>query len=348
MLPIPILFRLARRLESLWMPKPEPLTRPERAWAALRAQLTEAESLRWRIEQATARRLDCATASLKQELSTLLKVMGQRIDELRDHSDATPPRGPDRCEWIRELRHLETEFGTVTARWTDTVIRIVTEPIELKGVSLGPFAIEFNWSGGPSATGSRAFEVKALKPNHPAGRGDVTHPHVEDDILCAGEAKEALDQAVADGRLVDAFQLVHSVLTNYNPHSAYVSLTEWDGSHCAQCGRRIRSEEASSCEGCDCDLCDECGERCEGCDELRCGDCTEPCDVCRARHCRGSLDTTARGRAVCSDCREVCPGCQASFPKDELDSDGRCPTCSSVEETDDPAPETEAAEAIPL
>jgi hypothetical protein len=348
MLPIPILLRLARRLESLWASKPEPLTRPERAWAALRTQLTEAESLRWRIEQATARRLDCAAASLKQELSTLLNVMGLRITELRDHSDATPPRGPDRCEWIRELRHLESEFGTVTVRWTDSVIRIVTEPIELKHVPLGPFAIEFNWSGGRSATGSRAIEVKALKPNRPAGRSDVTHPHVEDDILCAGEAKEALDQAVADGRLVDAFQLVHSVLTNYNPHSAYVSLNEWNGSHCAQCGRRIRSEEASSCGGCDCDLCDECGERCEGCDELRCWDCLESCDVCRERHCRGSLATTAGERAVCSNCREVCPGCEASVPKDELDADGRCPTCSTVEATDDPDPETEAAEAIPL
>ena len=348
MLPIPVLLRLARRLETLWAPKPEPLTRPERAWASLRTQQTEAETLRWRIEQATARRLDCATASLKQELSTLLKVMGRRIDELRAQSDAPTPRTPDRCEWIRELRHLESEFGTVTVRWTDTVIRVVTEPIELKDVPLGPFAIEFDWTGGHSAIGSRAFEVKALKPNHPAGRSDVTHPHVEDDILCAGEAKDALDQAVADGRLVDAFQLVHSVISNYNPGSAYVSLNEWDGSHCAQCGRRIRSDDASSCEGCDCELCDECGERCEGCDELRCGDCLEPCEVCRERHCRGSLTTTGRGRAVCSDCREVCPGCEASLPKDELAADGRCPTCSSVEETNDPAPETEAAEAIPL
>lgn len=348
MLPFPILLRLARRLETLWAPKPESPTRPERAWASLRTQLTEAESLRWRIEQATARRLDCATASLKQELSTLLKVMGRRIEELRVNNDAPPPRALDRCEWIRELRHLEAEFGTLTVRWTDTVIRVVTEPVELKEVPLGPFAVEFNWTGGPSADGIRAFEVKALKPNRPSGRSDVTHPHIEDDILCAGEAKDALSQAVADGRLVDAFQLVHSVLTNYNPHSAYVSLNEWDGSHCAQCGRRIRSGEASSCEGCDCELCDECGARCEGCGELRCGDCLEPCDVCRERHCRACLVTPAQGRSFCSACLQVCAGCGSSVLKDELDSDGRCPTCSTVEETDDSAPETEAADTIPL
>ena len=74
MLPIPILLRLARRLETLWAPKPEPLTHPARAWASLRTQLAEAESLRWRIEQATARRMDCAAASMKQELSTLTSV----------------------------------------------------------------------------------------------------------------------------------------------------------------------------------------------------------------------------------------------------------------------------------
>lgn len=348
MLPIPILFRLARRLEVTWTPKAESQTRPERAWCFLRTQLNEADSLRVRIEHAGARRLECAAASLKQELSTILKVMGQRIEELCNHNEATPPHGPDRCEWIREIRHMESEFGTVTVRWTDNVIRIVTEPIELKNVPLGPFAIEFNWSGGSAAAGSGAFEVKALKPNHPAGRTDVTHPHVEDDTLCAGEAKDALDQAVADGRLVDAFQLIHSVLTNYNPGSAYVALNEWDGSHCAQCGRRIRSSDASTCEGCESELCDECGERCEGCDQLRCGDCLESCEVCRDRHCRGSLDTTPKGRAVCSGCRETCPRCEASVPKDELDPDGRCPTCSSLEESDEVDAKADETEAIPL
>ncbi|MFO0806437.1 MAG: hypothetical protein U0791_25310 [Gemmataceae bacterium] len=298
MLPIPILLRVARRLERLWTSTPEPLARHERAWTGLHTQLTEADELRRRVAFATERNFASAAASLRQELGKRLGHLGERIRELREACDAEPGRGPDRCEWIRELRHLEAEFGEVTIRWSANVIRIVTEPIELKSVHLGPFAIEFNWSSGPTASHSRAFEVKALRPNSPAGREDVTHPHVEDDVLCAGEAKEALDQAVADGRLVDAFQLVHSVLTHYNPHSAYVPLHEWDGSHCAQCGRRTRSSESSTCEGCDAELCDECGERCEACDELRCGDCLESCDHCRNRHCRGTLESM-NGASLC-------------------------------------------------
>ena len=33
----------------------------------------------------------------------------------------------------------------------------------------------------------------------------------------------------ADGRLFDFFVIVRQVLNTYNPHSAYISLEDWDG-----------------------------------------------------------------------------------------------------------------------
>ena len=345
MLPIPMLLRVARRLEAIWTTKTDVPTRPERAWRFLHDQLAAAETTRHRLERAAAMRLASAATSLRSELHTQLKGLGRRIDELRDACETPAAVPPDRCEWIRELRHLETEFGTTTVLWTKQVIRVMTEPIELQGVSLGSFAIEFNWGGGPES-GVRAFEAKAMQPNHPPGRDDVTHPHVEDDVLCTGSAKDALEQAVADGRLVDAFQIVHSGLTSYNPHSAYVPLRDWDGTQCSQCGSRVRAGEASTCEGCHADLCDECGERCEACDELRCGDCLEPCDVCRERHCRGTL-SAVDSRSVCPSCCRTCRKCGTSRLADELDADGLCPDCSP-EVSDDDLEAAAAAEEVPL
>jgi hypothetical protein len=45
-------------------------------------------------------------------------------------------RAPELCHWIRELRQLEAEFGTVEIRWTEAVLRAATEPIVLRDVSL--------------------------------------------------------------------------------------------------------------------------------------------------------------------------------------------------------------------
>ncbi|HEX3313431.1 MAG TPA: hypothetical protein VHR72_01015, partial [Gemmataceae bacterium] len=287
MLAIPLLLRVARQLERIWAGRSEPWSEPDRTWAALESHLAGAAAIRRRLRLALARNLSQAAATLKQELNGTLRSAALRIEELRTTYGDENRRMPDRCEWVKELRHLEAEFGAVEVRWADTVIRVVTDPIVLHGIRLGPFAIEFDWTCDRRSTRARSFRIKALKPNPPSGRDDVTHPHVQDEILCAGDANDSLDEAVAAGRLVDAFLLVQSVLATYNANSPYVRLDEWDGLLCAECGRRVGSSETQSCEGCDCTLCDECGDRCEGCSETRCGDCLSPCDVCLARHCRG-------------------------------------------------------------
>lgn len=353
MLTVPILLRLARQLEAIWARRFEPWSDPWRVWDSFDSHLAGAVELRRKIHLAVAKNLTCAGPALREELNALLRAMIGRIDELRDGYASVTNRVPDRCEWIKELRHLEDEFGTVEVRWTSAVIRVVTDPIVLRDVYLGPFAIEFDWKHDHRSPGSKFFQVKALSPNVPSGRDDVTHPHVQDDILCAGDARDSLDQAVADGRFVDAFLIVRSVLTTYNGNSAYVPLGEWDGVHCAQCGRRVASSETSTCEGCECTLCDECVDRCEGCDEARCGDCLSPCDVCRARHCRGEIHTTDANRDICPNCLSSCSRCGAAVPKDELTADRQlCSTCNSPEEPerhDEEPVETTAEEvAVPV
>src|SRR5205823_4305613 len=139
---------------------------------------------------------------------------------------ATPPTGV--ATRVAEVRQLEAEFGAVEVRWADRVLRAVTGPVVLRGVPLGPFAIDYNWDRAGRDPAARCFAVVALDPRPAAGRDEVTHPHVENDALCAGDAAGPLDRAVADGRLADAFLLVRSVLTTYNPASAYVPLAEWD------------------------------------------------------------------------------------------------------------------------
>jgi hypothetical protein len=181
--------------------------------------------------------------------------------------------------------------------------------------------------------GSGSFEVVALEPNPPAGREDVTHPHVRDGSLCAGDATAPLNKAVAEGRLVDAFLLVRAVLVHYNPHSPHVPLSEWDGFLCADCQTRGDRDERYSCEGCGCDLCGECALSCSACSSSRCADCLTPCDRCLARHCPGCLSADENDRALCNDCRARAEAEQPTDSTPEPEED----------ETDDVSRSTETA-----
>jgi len=270
------------------------------------------------------------------------------VEQLRIEYAPPTLRAPEPAERMAEVRQLEAEFGTVKVRWADRVLRVVTDPIVLHGVALGTFAIDSGWDRVGRRSGVHCFDLVALDPHPATGKDGVTHPHVQDDGLCPGEAANALDEAVADGRLTDAFLLIRSVLTTYNPQSAYVPLTGWDGVICTDCGQRVDRKDRFTCERCDSDLCEDCIHSCEACSESRCSDCLESCDICSARHCRGSLDTTPSGRTVCPDCLATCARCSDSLPKDELTADTQlCPTCDQEEEDkpDDDEPFEDVAAA---
>src|SRR5678815_5899637 len=87
-----------------------------------------------------------------------------------------------------------------------------------------------------------ALDIVAIDPNPAATSEDTTHPHVRDHQLCAGDATVPIKAALREGRICDAFLAVNAVLHHYNPGSAYVSLDEWSGTPCADCGR-ITDEE---------------------------------------------------------------------------------------------------------
>ena len=339
MLSIKYAIRLALQLHKTWAAQPPPRCNSPRIWRDLEAIVAEGRRLRNQIALATRYNLAFVLPRLTQEMTARLDNLARLVGQLRDESSPVRESRPDLAEWIGEVRQLEAEFGAIEIRWSERILRVVTEPIVLNEVPLGPFAIEFGWSPTLGFRGSRSFDVIALEPNSASGRDEVVHPHVEGRRLCSGDASEPLDQALDSGRLVDAFLLVRSVLTTYNPNSPYVALDEWHGCHCSDCGRRSDRHECSSCEGCDSQLCDECACSCTRCSATHCSDCLEPCAACGDSHCSACLTQTESNRAVCPDCRTRCPGCQAVLATDERNADtGLCAGCSEAPE---PTPELE-------
>jgi hypothetical protein len=239
------------------------------------------------------------------------------------------PVVPRLRDLLAELVHLQDEFDEVRVDWDSSSLIAVTESIQLEDVYLGRFAIELHWDRLSDASSGRCFDVVALDPNPPAANDSVTHPHVRDNSLCAGDASYPLDQAVTQGRLADAFLLINSVLTHYNPRSPYVKLSDWDGATCGDCGGSGSEEEACTCAECGCARCEECISFCSFCSDSTCADCLRACAVCGEDGCCecvtriGDEDTT-----LCSSCVRECPVCGEKLGRDQIDqATGLCPDC---------------------
>lgn len=140
-----------------------------------------------------------------------------------------------------------------------------------------------------------------------------------------------LAKALEQGRLTDAFCLVRSVLTHYNPGSPHVRLNDWGGTECHDCGRTIGNEDGCCCERCSHDYCDDCTGNCAACDNTRCYGCLERCSVCEQHCCLGWLRPSGHSqRNCCPGCLRACAVCGVKVARDELTSEAnRCPTCQA-------------------
>ena len=331
------LVRLAGRLGEARRPRAEPdrdrlFGVIQNSWEALQAD-------RRRLGLAEDRGFTHCLPILLEDIRLQIEGLFRSLAALRE-SPRPPAKPPSLSDWVAELRALEDEFGELEVDDQRCVLRVVTEPITLKDVELGPFALELVWSRFGQSRGSHCFDILALEPNPASGKERVTHPHVQDGTLCAGDAAAPLERALADGRLGDAFALVRSVLENYNPRSPFVGLDEWDGTPCSDCGDRIGREESYFCSGCHSDLCDGCSSCCRSCDETRCCDCLEPCAACSNPTCSRCLDDVG-GQSVCPECRGTCTDCGAVALVSKLDRLGLCEACA------DPVPLTPEPEDLP-
>ncbi len=134
---------------------------------------------------------------------------------------------PTLSEILAELKAVEAQFGDLELEDEDYVLSVTTEPIILEDVYLGPFRIALYLGRLHELSQRTVYYIEALEP-HPAATDDsITHPHVNNDVLCEGDGLVAIRAALAEGRLFDFFEMVCSVLNTYNPDSPYVALSDW-------------------------------------------------------------------------------------------------------------------------
>jgi hypothetical protein len=133
----------------------------------------------------------------------------------------------------------------------------------------------------------------------------ITHPHVDDECLCEGDARVPIRHALQQGRLFDFFTIVASVLRTYNASSPYVALEDWEGQRCADCGDSFLEDELSNCQNCSTAVCGDCYTVCESCNDVCCSECHTSCDGCIEAHCLSCMQSSSHIN------QSLCPACLA-------------------------------------
>ena len=269
-----------------------------------------------RCELASSRHWRLAAAAEQERLMQLLPQAQYYMNSVLQYRRNAPsfrPAIPTLRDLLAELKQLQEEFEDVRIDIKKGVIAVRTDRILLEDIDLGRFQIELHLERLKERIDSSVVEIAALDPNPPTSNDDVTHPHVSGQGLCAGDASVPIQAALREGRICDLFLLINAVLTTYNPGSAYVALSEWDGIACGECGYSCNRDDLFYCPGCEKDFCESCISMCDECDESYCGGCLE-------RDCTGE-------RRLCRGCREICPKCRCFGRSTDIAEHGMCEHC---------------------
>jgi hypothetical protein len=303
---------------------PVPTALPLRDWESVK-QATHS------VAKAQKRGWLAAARSKSRELVVRLEELRRSIDDAiwQLQAPATPHTVSTPGEIYRDLAALQDEPFELAIDLESEELCVTTEPVVLEGIGLGRFQVRLSWQ---RLHDDQPYRIIALEPAPAACNSSVTHPHVNDEILCEGDGRASVRRALAEGRLFDFFTMIDRLLHTYAPGRAHVELDHWEGIRCHDCGSFVDDDEYSSCDRCDERICFECSRCCPHCDRNFCSGCTDACGQC---------DET-----VCGGCLQSCSGCQSLLCPDCLTNNELCTQCHEQQtQSDDDAAELEGADA---
>ena len=261
-----------------------------------------------------------------KNVNNLLGEVGYSLPRIRPLAEKPQKEIPKLQLLIDELDGLQKEFGDIEFEASNNTISVVTEPITLEDIYLGPFKIQLELNKLDQLYYSSPYLVIALEPNPAATDDGVTHPHVSSEKLCEGDGSAAIRTALEEGRICDFFTIVRSILNTYSADSPYVALHDWDGATCYDCGYTMSSENSYFCQYCENDYCADCSTYCRHCEETVCMSCSGQCSYCE--------------EFVCRNCISECEECGESFCQSCLE-ENLCPNCREEQENENEQQETE-------
>ena len=276
------------------------------------SQLQELNEDCGKLGKAVSQGWYAAAQQFRSRIARSLSDISYILQRNKQLVDATQNNVPKLSVLLADLKQLQADCGDIEFDRDGNNISIVTDPIELDGIYLGPFKIQLDLNKLTELHKDTSYYCIALEPNPAATDESVTHPHVSNEKLCEGDGSVAIRAALEEGRLCDFFTMVRNILNTYNPDSPYISLSDWEGTPCYDCGYTCDRENCYYCSYCDHEYCEECSSYCRLCDETVCLGCGGKCPHCE--------------EMVCPNCITRCKECEELCCKECLD-EGLCPNC---------------------
>ncbi|MGB2820371.1 MAG: hypothetical protein WBF17_05285 [Phycisphaerae bacterium] len=284
----------------------------------LTSALTQLDALRRKLHLAYVRGWNAAAGRIAERIARTISDLPYYLRNVEQGVAALEVTIPSARDLLADLRQLKEEFPSVSYGPQDGALTVAIEPVELEGLFLGEFEIHLDTTSLGDDQPNSAYRVVALDPQPAVSNSSVTHPHVSDERLCAGDATTPIRAALSTGRICDFFMIVRSVLTTYNGSSPYVSVEDWLGTACYDCGCTVNNDETNWCSSCEHDFCSDCSSCCRRCDDTTCLGCLDDCPVC--------------SESVCPSCLTRCPECNEPICHDCL-AENLCP-CYEEDEDD--------------
>ena len=337
------LARMANRIrEGLMQLKYSRYLELNRQLTTLTGQLQRLTTESRKMGASVARGWLSAAQRCCKNVNNLLGEVAYSLPRVRPLVEKPQKEVPKLSLLLDELDALEKEFGDIEFDASKNTISVVTEPITLEDIYLGPFKIQLELNKLDQLYYSSPYCVIALEPNPAATDDGVTHPHVSGEKLCEGDGSAAIKAALEDGRICDFFTIARSILNTYSPDSPYVALHDWDSTTCYDCGYTMSSEDSYFCEYCEHDYCSDCSTYCRRCEETVCLGCSGQCSYCEEMLCRNCVSGCEEcGELFCQSCLEddLCPNC-----KEEKENENEQQETEINESENTSQPQTETAE----
>jgi len=111
------------------------------------------------------------------QTTRLLGDISYSISQVKQFTEGPQEKTPKLSLLVDELYQLQEEFGSIDFDKGKDSICIITDPITLDGVPLGPFKIQLGLDKLGELYNDRPYRVITLNPNPASTDNSVTHPH---------------------------------------------------------------------------------------------------------------------------------------------------------------------------
>ncbi|MFA5863165.1 MAG: hypothetical protein WC975_00605 [Phycisphaerae bacterium] len=286
------------------------------------SQLSDITQTSKQLAQSINRTWSAAAERCRDRMNRDLYFVSHAVGDLQQLSQAPKFTLPAVRTIYEELLQVQDEFEEFSYDFEENHLSVDTQPIELDDLYLGSFQIQLEVKNLWRHYDQASYYVFACDPHTASSNDEVTHPHVSSDRLCEGDGSAAINMALHEGRIYDFFTLVSNILNTYNAASAYVTIEDWNGRSCYECGSEMSEDYVYFCQFCSREFCEECSSYCHSCDTTVCLSCLDRCPECEERVCKDCLKTCKEcGQKCCTSCMDdnelICPNCKTESEENE-------------------------------